>query len=104
MGLFIWDYDGREIAFIDYNSNGRDNEHAYIHLKDSSVWLSGTFDAAADLGSFHIYADYNSTAYIAKYTDTAFMTPYVYDSTGGDVRITVVGDEGAFVAYPNPFQ
>lgn len=104
MGLFIWDYDGREIAFIDYNSNGIDNEHAYIHLKDSSVWLSGTFDAAADLGSFHINADYNSTAYLARYTDTAFMTPYVYDSTGGDVRITVVGDDGAFVAYPNPFQ
>ncbi|MDO4217343.1 MAG: hypothetical protein Q4D03_04105 [Bacteroidales bacterium] len=106
MGLFIWDYDGREIAFIDYNSNGIDNEHAYIHLKDSSVWLSGTFDAAADLGGFHIYADYNSTAYIAKYTDTAFMTPYVYDSTGhggSDIHITM-GDEGAFVAYPNPFR
>ena len=55
----------------------------------------------------------NTLAYIAKYVDTAFMTPYVYvpqDTTGhggsdtGDVRIKVVEDGNAFVAYPNPFR
>ena len=107
MGLFVWDYDGHELEYIDYNSNGMSNQQSHIHLKDSSLWLSGTLTANADFGDFHINAAYNSHAYIAHYTDTAFMTPYVYDTTnhgGGEVRITVVGDEGAFVAYPNPFR
>lgn len=107
MGLFVWDYDGHEIAFIDYNSEGMYDEQGYIHLKDSSVWVSGTLCSAADLGGFHVNYYGNSTAYIARYSDTAFMNPYVYDSTGhggGDVHITVVGDEEAFVAYPNPFR
>ena len=43
-------------------------------------------------------------AYIFKYVDTSFMTPYVSPRDTGDVRITVVGDEGAIVAYPNPFR
>ena len=49
----------------------------------------------------------NSVAVIARYVDTAFMTPYVHTNDPidtGSVRITVVGDEGAFVAYPNPFR
>ena len=108
MGLFVWDYDGHELEYIDYNSSSSNNEQGYIFLKDSSLWLTGTLTADADFGSLHVNAAYNSRAYIAHYTDTAFMTPYVYDTTnhggGGEVRITVVGDEGAFVAYPNPFR
>ena len=59
-------------------------------------------------GDISLNSNGHSLAYTAKYIDTAFMTPYVYDTTnhggGGEVRITVVGDEGAFVAYPNPFR
>jgi hypothetical protein len=43
-------------------------------------------------------------AYIAKYVDTAFMSPYVHTGDTGSVSITVVGDKGTFVAYPNPFR
>jgi len=45
-------------------------------------------------------------AYISKYVDTSFMTPYVYTGPQdtGDVRIKVVEDGNAFVAYPNPFR
>ena len=45
-------------------------------------------------------------AYIAKYVDTSFMTPYVHTGPQdtGDVRIKVVEDGNAFVAYPNPFR
>ena len=45
-------------------------------------------------------------AYISKYVDTSFMTPYVYTGPQdtGDVRIKVVEDGKAFVAYPNPFR
>ena len=45
-------------------------------------------------------------AYISKYVDTSFMTPYVYTGPQdtGNVRIKVVEDGNAFVAYPNPFR
>ena len=48
----------------------------------------------------------NTLAYILKYVDTSFMTPYVYTGPQdtGDVRIKVVEDGNAFVAYPNPFR
>ena len=67
--------------------------------------------SGAQFGDISIPNGGKSTAYIARYVDTSFMTPYVpRDTTNtdpidtGDVRITVVGDEGAFVAYPNPFR
>ena len=48
----------------------------------------------------------NTLAYILKYVDTSFMTPYVHTGPQdtGDVRIKVVEDGNAFVAYPNPFR
>ena len=48
----------------------------------------------------------NTLAYIAKYVDTSFMTPYVHTGPQdtGDVRIKVVENGNAFVAYPNPFR
>lgn len=106
LGLFVWDYDGHELAYIDYNSSGIHDKQGYIHLKDSSVWVSGTVTSEADFGSSHINSTGNSSAYLARYTDTAFLKPYVHDTTGhgGEVRITVVGDEKSFVAYPNPFR
>ena len=102
MGLFIWDYEGHELAYIDYNSNGKYNEQGYIHLMDSMLWITGTLTANADFSNIHVDVG-NSRAYIARYTDTAFMTPYVYDSTGG-VRITRVEDGNSVLAYPNPFR
>lgn len=106
LGLFVWDYDGHELAYIDYNSSGIHDKQGYIHLKDSSVWVSGTVTSEADFGSFHINSTGNSCAYLAHYTDTTFLKPYVHDTTshGGEVHITVVGDEKSFVAYPNPFR
>ncbi len=105
-GLFVWDYDGRELEYMDYNSPSADNQHGFIFLKDSSLWITGTLTADADFGDFHVNAAWNSHAYIARYTDTAFLTPYVYDSTGhgGGIGITLVEGGNAFVAYPNPFR
>ena len=106
MGLFVWDYDGHELEYIDYNSPGKTNEQGYIFLKDSSLWLTGTLTANAAFGNHNVNAAWNSHAYIARYTDTAFLTPYVYDSTGhgGGIGITLVEGGNAFVAYPNPFR
>ncbi|MBQ9588163.1 MAG: T9SS type A sorting domain-containing protein [Bacteroidales bacterium] len=100
MGLFIWDYDGHELAYIDYNSNSIDNQHAYIHFKDCSLLVSGTLAADADFGSFHVNAAYNSHAYLAKYTDTAFMLPYVYtDPHPEQIDET---EQSICQIYPNP--
>ena len=57
-------------------------------------------------GDLSLNCTNSSTAYIAKYVDTSFMTPYVYTGPQdtGDVRIKVVEDGNAFVAYPNPFR
>ena len=106
MGLFVWDYDGHELEYIDYNSPGKTNEQGYIFLKDSSLWLTGTLTANAAFGNHNVNAAWNSHAYIARYTDTAFLTPYVYDSTGhgGGIGITLVEGGNALVAYPNPFR
>ena len=106
MGLFVWDYDGHELEYIDYNSPSSTNEQGYIFLKDSNLFLSGTLTASADFGDFHINAAYNSHAYLAHYTDTSFMTPYATGNGGGtnDVRIVIAEDGNAFVAYPNPFR
>ena len=107
-GLITWDYDGHCISFIDYHSPSPNTEMGGTILRDSVLYLSGTFQDGATLQDFSVPSNGYYNAYIAKYVDTAFMTPYVYDTTnhggGGEVRITVVGDEGAFVAYPNPFR
>ena len=110
MGLFVWDYDGHELEYIDYNSPSSTNEQGYIFLKDSSLWLSGTITENADFGGIQVNAASNSHAYLAHYTDTSFMTPYVYKDTTGnggdtnDVRIILPEEGNALVAYPNPFR
>jgi len=111
MGLMIWDYDGHEVEYIDYVSDGINNNCGTILLKDSTLYLSGTLYSGATFGNISISATGSSQTYLARYTDTAFMTPYVpRDTTNtdpidtGNVRITLVDDGTALVAYPNPFR
>lgn len=109
--LAIWDYEGHEIEIIDFNSFAYYSHGNQTHIKDSIVYFDGTIYSNADFGTIHIPSSGGSQAFIARYVDTAFLTPYTpIDTTHtdpidtGSVRITVVGDEGAFVAYPNPFR
>ena len=110
-GLFVWDKDGHEVQFIDYNSPSPTNDPRGTVLHDSILYLSGRMNGGGTFGNYTLPAG-EDRAYVLKYIDTFFATPYVYvkpnDTTnhggGGEVRITVVGDEGAFVAYPNPFR
>ncbi|MBQ6237851.1 MAG: T9SS type A sorting domain-containing protein [Bacteroidales bacterium] len=110
-GLFVWDKDGHEVQFIDYNSSSPTNDPRGTILRDNILYLSGRMNGGGTFGNYTLPAG-EDRAYVLKYVDTFFSTPYVYveldDSTnhggGGEVRITVVGDEGAFVAYPNPFR
>lgn len=100
MGLFIWDYEGHELAYIDYNTNSPYNKHRNVHLNDSSLWLIGILAADADFGSLHVNAAYNSHAYIAHYTDTAFMTPYVYSDPSTEQVVET--EQPICQIYPNP--
>ena len=109
--LAIWDYEGHEIEIIDFNSFAYYSHGNQTHIKDSIMYFDGTIYSSADFGTIHIPSSGSSQAFIARYVDTAFLTPSTpIDTTHtdpidtGNVRITVVGDEGAFVAYPNPFR
>ena len=107
----MWDKDGHEVQLIDYNSPSPTNDPRGVILRDSILYLSGRMNGGGTFGN-HTLPSGEDRAYVLKYVDTFFATPYVYvepdDTTnhggGGEVRITVVGDEGAFVAYPNPFR
>ena len=100
MGLMVWDYDGHELEYIDYNSESSKNEQGYIFLKDSSLWLTGTLTADAEFGDHNIYAGWNSHAYVARYSDTAFMTPYIY--TDPNVGLNEQATQQRCRIYPNP--
>ena len=113
-GFFVWDKDGHEVQFVDYESPNSKNEPLGTIQHDSILYLSGQLAGGGTFGDHTLPEGYR--AFIAKYVDSAFMTPYVYKdttgnggggSTGGDtndVRIVMAEDGNAFVAYPNPFR
>ena len=101
--LMMFDYSGRLIDGIDYNSFSSQNRTGPLVMADSVLYLMNQLRTDATFGDIFV-PEQGEFACIARYVDTAFMTPYVYTGDTGDVRITVVGDEGAFVAYPNPFR
>ncbi len=106
-GLFIWDYAGNPIQYIDFNSISRRSEPGNaLVLHDSILYVCGYSTSSMTMADTILYPSGNTLAYIAKYVDTSFMTPYVYTGPQdtGDVRIKVVEDGNAFVAYPNPFR
>jgi len=106
-GLFMWDYAGNPIQFIDFNSiTSSYQPGAAIVLHDSVLYLGGYSTARMTIGDTTLYPSGHSMAYLAKYVDTAFMTPYVHTGTGdtGDVRINVADEKETWVAYPNPFR
>ena len=104
-GLYIWDYAGNPLQYIDFNSiTSICESNAALVLHDSVLFICGYSTSNISLGDTTLITSGTSMAYISKYVDTSFMTPYVSPRDTGDVRITVVSDEGAIVAYPNPFR
>lgn len=98
--LTMFDYSGRLIDGIDYNSFGYGNRAGAMVMVDSVLYLTNLLRTDATFGDIFV-PEQGEFACIARYVDKAFMTPYV---DTGDVCIPVVGDEGAFVVYPNPFR
>ena len=106
-GLFIWDYAGNSIQYIDFNSITPYAESGTaLVLHDSILYVCGHSTSSMTMADTTLNPSGNTLAYIAKYVDTSFMTPYVHTGPQdtGDVRIKVVEDGNAFVAYPNPFR
>ena len=106
-GLYIWDYAGNPLQYIDFNSiTSICESNAALVLHDSVLFICGYSTSNISLGDTTLITSGTSMAYISKYVDTSFMTPYVHTGPQdtGDVRIKVVEDGNAFVAYPNPFR
>ena len=106
-GIYMWDYNGDYIEFIDF---GTESNTAFLSsslsLHDSILYISGGSRSCLTVNDTNLCPTGNSIAFFFKYVDTSFMTPYVYTGPQdtGDVRIKVVEDGNAFVAYPNPFR
>nr|MCR4816797.1 hypothetical protein [Bacteroidales bacterium] len=114
LAIVHFDNEGHLQNVIDLGNDDQKSRTGQCLLRDSVLYLTGALASNAYLGDITLYAG-NNKSYIIKYVDTAFMTPYVYvappvDTTDidpvdtGDVRVTVVDNEGTFVAYPNPFR
>ena len=116
-GLYVWDYMGNPLQYIDFNSMTTESEPGTtLVLHDSVLYICGYSTSTVSIMDSTIYTQGNSLAFIARYVDTSFMTPYGYvDTTGNggnggnigdtnDVRIVMAEDGNAFVAYPNPFR
>ena len=106
-GLFIWDYAGNPIQYVDFNSISSQSEPGTaLALHDSVLYICGYSRSSMTVADTTLNPSGNTLAYILKYVDTSFMTPYVHTGPQdtGDVRIKVVEDGNAFVAYPNPFR
>lgn len=102
-GLFVWDKDGHEVQFIDYNSPSPTNDPRGVILRDSILYLSGRMNGGGTFGNYTLPAG-EDRAYVLKYVDTFFTKPYVHTDDPGEVNITLVESGNAFVAYPNPFR
>ena len=102
-GLYICDYDGNYIDFIDYGIDATSVLlSGCLSLHDSILYIMGGSRFDLSLAGTPLSPTGNSVAYIAKYVDTSFMSPYVY--TGDTVGIDNVSTYQHINVYPNPFR
>ncbi|MBP9990573.1 MAG: T9SS type A sorting domain-containing protein [Bacteroidales bacterium] len=104
-GLYIWDYAGNPLQYIDFNSTSSSSEPGTaLTLHDSALYVCGYSTSNMTITDTTVYVSGSSLAYIARYVDTTFMTSYIHTEDPGEVSITLVEDGLALVAYPNPFR
>ena len=102
-GLYICDYDGNYIDFIDYGIDATSVLlSGCLSLHDSNLYIMGGSRFDLSLAGTPLSPTGNSVAYIAKYVDTSFMSPYLY--TGDTVGIDNVSTYQHINVYPNPFR
>ena len=105
-GLYICDYDGNYIDFIDYGIDAPSVLlSGCLSLHDSILYIMGGSRSDLTLNNTTLSPAGNSVAYIAKYVDTSFMTPYIYvapiDTTAVGIHELSILDS-QFSIYPNP--
>ena len=100
-GLFIWDYAGNPIQYIDFNSITPYAESGTaLVLHDSILYVCGHSTSSMTMADTTLNPSGNTLAYIAKYVDTSFRTPYLtphHEPIGINDFIT---DNP--IVYPNP--
>jgi hypothetical protein len=107
-GLYICDYDGNYIDFIDYGIDAPSVLlSGCLSLHDSILYIMGGSWSDLTLAGTQLFPTGNSVAYIAKYVDTSFMTPFIYvapidTSTVGIPELSIINYQ--FSIYPNPTQ
>ena len=104
MGFAVWDYDGNELCFVDYGTNGG-SRHATssVCLVDSVLYLTGMLaSGGAQFGDVTVPNSGSSQSFIARYVDTAFMHPYVRPGSQQNIQLVVRDGEPVVTVYPNP--
>ena len=77
----IWDYNGHEVEILNqYGVGSIGNRLNPPVIKDSIVYLTGSFWEGATFGDITMQYHGNSQVFIAKYVDPAFAQPYVHPS------------------------
>ena len=77
----IWDYNGHDVEIVNqYGVGSISNQVNTPVIKDSIVYLTGSFWENATFGDITTQYYGNSQAFIAKYVDPAFAQPYVHPS------------------------
>ena len=99
LALFAWDYQGNLIDSLYFHTYPR-NIGPIVQV-DSALYLFNLLYTNATFGDHQVYVSDRNKATIAKYVDPELMLPYSGD-TRRDLSITLVDDEGYFIAYPNP--
>ena len=84
----IWDYNGHEVEILNqYGVGSIGNRLNPPVIKDSIVYLTGSFWEGATFGDITMQYHGNSQVFIAKYVDPAFAQPYVHPSDRQDQTI-----------------
>lgn len=104
MGFAVWDYDGNELCFVDYGTNGSaSHSTSSVCLVDSVLYLTGMLaSGGAQFGDVTVPNSGSSQSFIARYVDTAFMHPYVHHGDLQDIQLVVRDGEPVATVYPNP--
>ena len=76
----IWDYEGNNLLFKQYNVGAIGNLIHCPNVIDSIVYVTGSIHEDATFGDIETHNQGHSQVYIAKYVDPEFARPYVHPS------------------------
>ena len=77
-GIYIWDYNGAPLQYIDFNSATQQyaEPSTSLCLKDSILYISGYTSSDMTFGDISLNSNGHSLAYTAKYIDKGYDTLY----------------------------